>query len=100
MGYGKKITFSEALVLRALLHDPSTPRFGVELMRITGLKSGTLYPLIADLVDSGLVTVEAETASPSALGRPRRKYVRITDGKIDLVEQEISEITKRLMGES
>jgi DNA-binding PadR family transcriptional regulator len=43
-------------VLRAFLDDPSAPRYGYDLMRAAGLKSGTLYPLLSRLADDGLVT--------------------------------------------
>jgi DNA-binding PadR family transcriptional regulator len=61
-----------------MLADPAAPRYGTQLMRLTGLRSGTLYPLLRRLADEGLVTCMPEAASPRELRRPRRKYYRIT----------------------
>jgi hypothetical protein len=36
-----------ATVIKIFLEDPSQPRYGFELMRLTGLPSGSLYPMLA-----------------------------------------------------
>lgn len=65
-------------VLGALLVDPARDTYGLELVRATGLKSGTLYPLLDRLEADGLVTSRWEQAEPSKLGRPRRRLYRLT----------------------
>ncbi|HWG99583.1 MAG TPA: PadR family transcriptional regulator, partial [Pilimelia sp.] len=39
-----RITVPVAKVLSVLLADPAADRYGLDLMRATGLPSGTLYP--------------------------------------------------------
>ena len=42
-------------VLAALCEQPSAWQYGYALARQTGLKSGTLYPILIRLADRGLV---------------------------------------------
>jgi PadR family transcriptional regulator PadR len=51
-------------------------RHGYDLMKETGLLSGTLYPLLMRMTDQGLV--EAEWREPTQPGRPARHAYRLT----------------------
>jgi PadR family transcriptional regulator PadR len=51
---------------------------GVEISRETKLASGTLYPILLRLEQAGWLVGQWETSDPSALGRPRRRYYRMT----------------------
>lgn len=51
-------------------------RHGYDLMKVTGLLSGTLYPLLMRMTDQGLV--EAEWREPAQSGRPARHAYRLT----------------------
>ena len=51
-------------------------RHGYDLMKETGLLSGTLYPLLMRMTDQGLV--EAEWRDPVQRGRPPRHAYRLT----------------------
>jgi PadR family transcriptional regulator PadR len=64
------------LVLAALQEQPSDWQHGYALARATGLKSGTLYPILIRLADRGLV--EACWEEEPAPGRPRRHLYRLT----------------------
>jgi PadR family transcriptional regulator, regulatory protein PadR len=63
-------------VLAALCEQPSAWQHGYALARQTGLKSGTLYPILIRLADRGLV--EACWQEEPAPGRPRRHLYRLT----------------------
>ena len=63
-------------VLAALADMSQTWRHGYDLCRTTGLKSGTLYPLLARLKDQGLL--ESRWEPPQAQGRPPRHAYRLT----------------------
>ena len=54
-------------------------------MKQTGLKSGTLYPLLMRMTDQGLV--EAEWREPSKPGRPARHAYRLTAAGIALARE-------------
>src|ERR1043165_3338697 len=67
-------------VLAALCAAPSDWRRGYDLAKDTGLKSGTLYPILVRLADRGLVEARWEAEQP--VGRPRRHLYRLTaDGR-------------------
>ncbi len=63
-------------VLAALCAQPSQWRHGYALAKQTGLKSGTLYPILIRLADRGLV--EACWQDEPQPGRPRRHLYRLT----------------------
>ena len=63
-------------VLAALCQEPSQWQHGYALARQTGLKSGTLYPILIRLADRDLV--EACWQDEPAPGRPRRHLYRLT----------------------
>jgi PadR family transcriptional regulator, regulatory protein PadR len=65
-------------VLAALCAQPSQWQHGYALARQTGLKSGTLYPILIRLADRGMV--EACWQDEPAPGRPRRHLYRLTAG--------------------
>ena len=64
------------LVLAALCEQPSQWQYGYGLAGLTGLKSGTLYPILIRLADRGLV--EACWQEEAQPGRPRRHFYRLT----------------------
>lgn len=74
-----RITVPVLRVLQAFLAaGGAEPLYGLELMDQTGLKSGTLYPVLARLEEAGWVTSSWEDADPRAAGRPRRRYYELT----------------------
>ena len=65
-------------------------RFGFDIMEITGLPSGTIYPALRRLEALELVTSDWETdVDARKEGRPRRRYYELTrTGKQQLAEAE------------
>ena len=51
-----------AKVLAAFLEEPGDDRYGLDLMRVTGLPSGTLYPILVRLERAGCVLTTSESA--------------------------------------
>lgn len=64
------------LLLDSLSAQRQQWRHGYDLMKETGLSSGTLYPLLMRMTDQGLV--EAEWREPAQPGRPARHAYRLT----------------------
>jgi DNA-binding PadR family transcriptional regulator len=52
--------------------------FGREIMKGTGLRSGTVYPALALLSTKGYVEGAREAGDPHVLGRPLRIHYRLT----------------------
>jgi PadR family transcriptional regulator, regulatory protein PadR len=65
-------------VLRVLVEKPLEPRSGAELSKMASVPSGTLYPLVQRLEQSGWVTSAWEQVDPSEVGRPRRRFYSLT----------------------
>jgi PadR family transcriptional regulator PadR len=63
-------------VLAVLCAQPPVWRHGYGIAKDTGLRSGTLYPILARLAERGLVEARWEEGQPA--GRPRRHLYRLT----------------------
>jgi DNA-binding PadR family transcriptional regulator len=72
------ITPKMAMVVKVFLEDPGQPRYGFELMRRTGLTSGTVYLMLARMEEAGWLTSWKEEIDPHAEGRPPRRHYIIT----------------------
>lgn len=64
------------ILLEALSGSAPEWRHGYDLIKQTGLLSGTLYPLLMRMTDQGFV--EAEWQAPAQPGRPARHAYRLT----------------------
>ncbi|MGA3047894.1 MAG: PadR family transcriptional regulator [Terracidiphilus sp.] len=63
------------LVLDAFLEQPEEWKYGYDLSRVTGLKSGTLYPILMRMAERKLLETEWEAGEP---GKPPRHMYRFT----------------------
>lgn len=63
-------------LLKALAAEPQTWRHGYALAKLTGLKSGTLYPLLIRLESQGLLASQWQAVQQQ--GRPPRHLYRLT----------------------
>ena len=63
-------------VLATLLNTPDTWWHGYDLSGETGLKSGTLYPILMRLKEQGLLV--SEWREPSQPGRPPRHVYQLS----------------------
>ena len=78
-----RMTIPTQLVLRALLGDPDTELYGVEIGTVAGLPSGTVHPILARLEGLGWVTSRWEDIDPSVEGRPARRYYKLDGAGAD-----------------
>lgn len=76
MPRGSGFSAQTLLVLAALFAEPADWRHGYDLAKQTGLKSGTLYPILIRLADRGLVEACWEEGRPA--GRPPRHLYRLS----------------------
>jgi PadR family transcriptional regulator PadR len=73
-------TLQRALILQVLLQAPHASWYGLEVIRDSGLRSGTVYPALAALERDGLLQSSWEDCDPSAERRPRRRlYCLVAD---------------------
>jgi PadR family transcriptional regulator PadR len=64
------------LLIESLLQSPAEWRYGYDLSRETGLKSGTLYPILMRLAEKSLLATRWEEADVP--GRPPRHMYRLS----------------------
>lgn len=75
-----RMTVATQLVLWALLDEPTQERYGLQICAATGLRSGTVHPILSRLDDLGWLESRRETADPHPRRSPRRHYYRLTPG--------------------
>jgi PadR family transcriptional regulator PadR len=73
-----RVTFQTRLVLQALLDRAGVETYGFELAQITGLKPGTLYPILGRLLAERWVSERWEEIDEREEGRRRRRYYSLT----------------------
>jgi PadR family transcriptional regulator, regulatory protein PadR len=80
-------SFTGVLILQALAQGY---KFGFDIMQVTGLPSGTIYPALRRLESLAFVTSDWEKdLSARREGRPRRRYYTLTQaGRRQLKESE------------
>ncbi len=71
-------------VLESFLQQPGEWRYGYDLSRDTGLKSGTLYPILMRLASPGLLETRWEMSEE---GKPPRHMYRLTEKGLDFLRE-------------
>ncbi|MFI6325317.1 PadR family transcriptional regulator [Nonomuraea sp. NPDC050556] len=87
-----KMTSTREAVLQVFLADPTREFYGLEVIRATGLASGTIYPILAYLEDERK-WLESRREAPEAYiaeKRPPRTYYRITPDGAALAREAIA----------
>ena len=70
------LSYGSAAILHAVA---SGSRFGFDIMNVTGLTSGTVYPALDRLETAGyLKSTWDDAAAAHAEGRPARRYFTLT----------------------
>ena len=84
----QSLSYSASLILKVISDGC---HYGFDIMDITGLPSGTVYPALRRLESAGLLTSrwEAEREAREEQ-RPARKYYRITRGGEKALAEAIS----------
>jgi len=87
------ITPNMAKVLKVFLEDPARARYGFEIMRLTGLASGSLYPMLARLEEAGWFTRGKEDIDPHIEGRPARLHYTITGAAVTAARLQLAALS-------
>jgi len=74
-------------LLAALMQRARTWQYGYELSKETGLKSGTLYPILMRLSDQGLL--ESRWKDAMRPGRPPRHVYRLTAAGLAFAPEQV-----------
>jgi PadR family transcriptional regulator, regulatory protein PadR len=89
-----RISRETLVVLQRFVERPSDWRYGYELSRQTGLKSGTLYPILMRLEKYRLL--EARWVATQDGVPPRHTY-RLTPTGLELARTQLTESVSRRM---
>ena len=77
------MTYATAMVLQAL---DGGYMYGFDIADVTGLRGGTVYPILRRLEDGGLVRSDWEPVGVSRVeGRPPRKYYSLAAEAAEMV---------------
>lgn len=73
-----RMTLETLRVLRVFCQNPSMSKYGLELIKQTGVQAGTLYPILIRLEGNGWLESHWEHIDPVAAGRRPRRYYLLT----------------------
>lgn len=85
-------------VLRVFLADPGRELYGLEIAGEAELASGTIHPILARLERCGWLTSRWEELGQEAIGRPRRRFYKITPNGVVRAVQELGRVGARVAG--
>lgn len=74
-----RMTVTTQLVLKALLANESGEMCGLDIARMTGMYTGTVYAILVRLQTVGWLRSRWEQIDPVVEGRPARRYYAVTD---------------------
>lgn len=80
-------------VFTALLDNPTGWHYGYGLSKVTGLASGTLYPILIRLVERDLLETQWEPSTTP--GRPARHMYRLTSDGAALAATRLAAATPK-----
>jgi PadR family transcriptional regulator PadR len=78
-------------VFAEFLQSAQEWKYGYDISRNTGLKSGTLYPILMRLAEHNLLETNWEFAET---GRPPRHIYRLTPNGLQYARAQVSEATQ------
>jgi PadR family transcriptional regulator len=91
-----KSTLTTQRVLRVLLDPPSNDHHGLEIMRATCLKSGSLYPILGRIEKAGWIEGNWEDVDGATERRPRRRLYRLTPDSVVGARASLAETARQL----
>ena len=87
-------------LLAVMLRQPRAWQYGYEISKQTGLRSGTLYPLLIRLSDQGLL--ESHWQEPERPGKPPRHAYKLTPAGLAFARETatdtVSAVRRKLAG--
>lgn len=84
------------LVLAEFLQCEQEWRYGYDISRNTGLKSGTLYPILMRLAEHQLLETSWETTET---GRPPRHMYKLTNDGLRYAREQVSAAPAQAIGQ-
>src|SRR3954468_6162759 len=93
---GVRLSHQSLRVLRAFLdafnEDVRAELAGADLMPMARVSSGTLYPVLLRFERAGLLESRWEEETPASLGRPRRRFYRLTRAGVEVAQDALGDL--------
>lgn len=86
-----RVTPNLLRVLHVLLKDLDAEHYALDLSKSAGVNVGTIYALVARLERHGLLRSALENVDPQQVGRPPRRYYRLTAEGVRYAEKTLRE---------
>jgi DNA-binding PadR family transcriptional regulator len=83
-----------------MLREPDGEWYGLQLSKRSGLKPGTIYPILSRLLEAEWVERRWEEIDPVAEGRPRRRLYRLSAVGAPAARWAVDEHLASLRGET
>jgi PadR family transcriptional regulator, regulatory protein PadR len=77
--------------MRAFWESETAELSGADIMRLTGLGSGSAYPILTVLEEHGVLQSAWEEQSPETLKRPRRRLYKLTEHGAGVYERALAD---------
>ena len=91
-----RLSLQSLRVLRVFLdtlsEDLRTELAGADLMSAARVSSGTLYPILLRFERAGLLESRWEKERPEKLGRPRRRFYRMTSAGVRVAREALGDL--------
>ena len=91
-----RLSYQGLKVLRVFLvsfsEDVRAELAGADVMKAAAISSGTLYPILLRLERVGVLESRWEDTPASELGRPRRRFYRLTSRGAQFAHQALHEL--------
>ncbi len=93
-----QLTTQTLKVLGVLMSRGKSEFSGAEIAQSTKLASGTLYPILLRLEEAGWAESQWEPGDPRDLGRPRRRFYKVTGIGASRARVALREMTRITLG--
>jgi PadR family transcriptional regulator PadR len=93
-----RLTGPALRMLKIFVEYPAKEFSGAEIFKVTGIGSGTLYPLLARFEQVKWLASKWEKIDPSEEGRPRRRLYKITPHGQNRARQALAELQTNFGG--
>jgi PadR family transcriptional regulator PadR len=90
---GLRLSHQGLVILSYFLASEGTESTGADLIKETGLPSGTVYPILLRYERLKILESQWEDGNPKDLGRPRRRFYRLTGSGMALATSTLSKLT-------
>lgn len=94
-----RLSGTTVTVLAYVMSNPSEQHYGLEIMKATGLASGSLYPILDRLVKEGWLTLHEKSNANASKKANTRKYYQLTPEGREAGQQYLAEHQAKVLNQ-